>query len=105
MESCQAISLDKLITDLNLSSNRLGLESSGAVRDLLKLNRLIERLDLSCNNLTLDGGNNILEGLKYNTSIKYLDVRYMELSYCPFERACSSSTNIALFQLDTEVLP
>ena len=71
----QAISLDKLITDLNLASNRLGLESSGAVRDLLKLNRLIERLDLSCNNLTLDGGANILEGLKYNTSIKYLDVR------------------------------
>ena len=71
----QAISLDKLITDLNIASNRLGLESSGAVRDLLKLNRLIERLDLSCNNLSLDGGTNILEGLKYNTSIKYLDVR------------------------------
>ena len=76
----QAISLDKLITDVNLSSNRLGLESSGAVRDLLKLNRLIESLDLSCNQLTLEGGVNILEGLKYNTSIKYLDVR--SLIYC-----------------------
>ena len=73
----QAISLDKLITDLNISSNRLGLESSGAVRDLLKLNRLIEKLDLSCNSLTVEGGINILDGLKYNTSIKYLDVRYV----------------------------
>ena len=73
----QAISLDKLITDLNISSNRLGLESSGAVRDFLKLNRLIEKLDLSCNNLTVEGGINILDGLKYNTSIKYLDVRYV----------------------------
>ena len=78
--SPQAISLDKLITEVNLSSNRLGLESSGAVRDLLKLNRLIESLDLSCNQLTLEGGVNILEGLKYNTSIKYLDVR--SLIYC-----------------------
>ena len=71
----KAVSLDKLICDLNISSNRLSVESSGAVRDLLKLNRQITKLDLSCNNLTLDGGNMILEGLKYNTSIKYLDVR------------------------------
>ena len=71
----KAVSLDKLITHLNLSSNRMGLESSGAVRDLLKLNREIKSLDLSCNNLTPEGGTNILEGLKYNTSITKLDVR------------------------------
>ena len=53
----------------------MGLESSGAVRDLLKLNREIKSLDLSCNNLTPEGGTNILEGLKYNTSITKLDVR------------------------------
>ena len=36
----QAISLDKLLNRLSLSSNRLTGESCGAVRDLLKLNRL-----------------------------------------------------------------
>ena len=73
----QAISLDKLITDLNIASNRLGLESSGAVRDLLKLNRLIERLDLSCNNLSLDGGTNILEGLKYNFQLQFGEKNFL----------------------------
>ena len=72
----QAISLEKLIKILNLSSNRLGCQSSEAVRDLLKLNRNITKLDLSCNNLSQQGGLNIMEGLKYNTSITYLDVRW-----------------------------
>ena len=64
-----------MIKVLNLSSNRLGCESSEAVRDLLKLNRNITKLDLSCNQLSPRGGLNIIEGLKYNTSITYLDVR------------------------------
>ena len=71
----QAISLEKLIKVLNLSSNRLGCGSSEAVRDLLKLNRNITKLDLSCNELTQKGGLNIIEGLKYNTSLTSFDVR------------------------------
>ena len=71
----KAISLDKLITRLNMSSNRLTVDSCEAVRDLLKLNRVIQKIDLSCNRLTEPGGNTILEGLKYNTSIRQLDIR------------------------------
>ena len=71
----QAISLEKFIKVLNLSSNRLSCGSSEAVRDLLKLNRNITKLDVSCNQLTQEGGLNIMEGLKYNSSITYLDVR------------------------------
>ena len=71
----KAISPDKLITRLNMFSNRLTVDSCEAVRDLLKLNRVIQKIDLSCNQLTEQGGNTILEGLKYNTSITQLDIR------------------------------
>ena len=71
----KAISLDKRVSGVSLSSNRLGPATCQAVKDLLTLSSSLLRLDLSCNRLTEEGGSLVLQGLKQNTMVRQLDLR------------------------------
>ena len=67
----QAMEINTTVTNLNLSSNRLGLSSCKYLGEMLRQNRCLKNLDLSCNHLE-EGGARIIhhEGIKNNTKIR-----------------------------------
>ena len=67
----QAMEINSTVTNLNLSSNRLGLSSCKYLGEMLRQNRYLKNLDLSCNHLE-EGGARIIhhEGIKNNTKIR-----------------------------------
>jgi Ran GTPase-activating protein (RanGAP) involved in mRNA processing and transport len=71
----KAVSLNRAVVGLGLSSNRLGAATCRAVRDLLTLSHALVRMDLSCNQLGEEGGALLLEGLRSNTTMRQLDIR------------------------------
>ena len=78
--------INTTVTNLNLSSNRLGLSSCKYLGEMLRQNRCLKNLDLSCNHLE-EGGARIIhhEGIKNNTKIR--KVHWISESRKP-EMAC-----------------
>jgi Ran GTPase-activating protein (RanGAP) involved in mRNA processing and transport len=72
---------DKSITELDVSSHRLGVEGALVIRRYLENNGALVKFDISSNDIRRDGAQALAEALKDNQVMKELNIASNELYY------------------------
>ena len=67
--------MNKTLTHLNASSNRLTKESCSHLSKLLLKNATLSHINVACNNFGTEGGSVLLQGIRNNGAILRLDLR------------------------------
>ena len=78
-ELCRVLADNKVLHNLNLAKNNLGLITCIALKELLRYNSTLRHLDLHWNNIRLDGAVQFFEGLGQNDGLRVLDLSWNSL--------------------------
>ena len=78
-ELCRVLADNKVLHNLNLAKNNLGLITCIALKELLRYNSTLRHLDLHWNNIRLDGAVQFFEGLGQTDGLRVLDLSWNSL--------------------------